>query len=308
MTWFYYLAAAGFGLIFGSFFNVVIYRVPNDESLGARSRCPLCGEMIHWYDNIPLLSFVLLKGRCRRCGAGISWRYPLVELSTAALFVITYWWSIAIVPGELGVTTGRIAPELFIGMLMVSVLIISTGVDLTHGIIPNRVMYPSLVLMLALVTGIALYRGQPGRIGLAVAGGAIGGGFLFIAGLLYGAVFMRGHHWHPDGQEENDGRGEAGPDTDDEDPAAVIPTGIGMGDVKLLAFTGMALGYFHWYLVLVGLFLGFLTGALVSIFLVIFAGHGRKDRLPFAPFLSAGCIAALLWGKQLVDVYLGLFR
>jgi len=81
-----------------------------------------------------------------------------------------------------------------------------------------------------------------------------------------------------------------------------------MGDVKLLAFTGLALGYFHWYLVMVQLFMGFLAGALIAIPLIVLAKKGRKDRLPFAPFLAIGAVIALVWGQQIVDLYLKLLR
>ena len=308
MTWFYYVVAALFGLILGSFFNVVIYRVPRKMSLGERSRCPECGNVIRWYDNVPLLSFVILRARCRGCKAPISWRYPLVEASTAGLFVLIYWWSRSLVPSQQGFPSGQVVtPELFIGLLMVSVLIIVSAVDFIDGIVPNRVIYPGLVMMLLLVTGVALYRGQPGRIGLAVASAAIGAGLLFVAGMLYGALFLRRRA--PVGVTKVEGAsddGEGGGDTD-EDPEE-FATGIGMGDVKLLAFTGLALGYFHWYLVLVQLFVGFLIGALVAIPLLALARKGRKDLLPFAPFLAAGAIVALVWGYQIVDLYLKLLR
>ena len=309
MTWFYYLVAALFGLIFGSFFNVVIYRVPKKKSLGERSRCPHCGEVIHWYDNVPLLSYAILRGRCRGCKAPISIRYPLVEAVTALLFVLVYWWSRSVLPSQQGLPPGKVvSPELFIGLLMVSVLVIVSAVDLIDGIVPNRVMYPGLVMMLLLVTGTALYRGQPGRIGLAVASAAIGAGFLFIAGLLYGLLFLRGRapadEEGENGSPGEDPNGGDGLEEDDEEYA----TGIGMGDVKLLAFTGLALGYFHWYLVIVQLFMGFLAGALIAIPLIALTRKGRKDRLPFAPFLALGAVIALVWGQQIVDLYLKLLR
>ncbi len=87
-----------------------------------------------------------------------------------------------------------------------------------------------------------------------------------------------------------------------------VATGIGMGDAKLLLFTGLALGYFNWYLVIVQLFAGFLIGALVSVFLMVFKEKGRKEPVPFGPFLAAGAVIALLWGQQLVDLYLKLLR
>lgn len=305
MTWFYYVVIAGFGLIFGSFFNVCIYRMPLEESLGQRSHCTNCGSTIRWYDNIPLLSFILLRGRCRNCGERISWRYPLVELATALLFVLVYWWCRNLMPGDLGLPKGsNISPELFIGLLLVSVLIISVGADIDFGIIPNMATYPGMIIMLSLVIGSALYRGQPGRIDLSIASGAIGGGFLLVAGLVYGALFLRGRVASDDQSQEQAGDSEAGDNNRKLDP----PTGIGMGDVKLAAFVGLALGYFHWYLIVLQLFLGFLIGAIVSIALLGFKIKRRKDRIPFAPFLSVGAVIALIWGNQLADLYLKLLR
>lgn len=319
MTWYYYMVAALFGLVFGSFYNVCIYRMPLEKTLGNRSECPSCGATIRWYDNIPLLSFLFLKGKCRHCGERISWRYPLVELTTALLFVLVYWWSVSVVPAELGLEGEYVfTPELFIGLLMVSILLIATAVDIEHGIVPNTAMYPGLILMLALVTGLALYRGQPGRIGISVASGLAGGGFLLVAGFAYGAMFMKrravtDEETAGDGPGEDkapvDGLPEGGsePGLEAGELEEEMPTGIGMGDVKLLAFVGLALGYFHWYLVLVALFLGFLFGALAAIPLMIARKVGRKDRLPFAPFLAAGSLVALVWGAQLADLYIRLF-
>lgn len=321
MVWFYYLVAAGFGLIFGSFFNVVIYRVPQHMTLGDRSACPDCGMTIRWYDNVPLLSYLILKGRCRGCSRHISIRYPLVEATTAGLFVLIYWWSRGAAPTQLGLPTGQVVtPELFIGLLMACILLIAAVIDIDHGIVPNKVMYPGMILMLLLITGVGLYRGQPGRIGIAVATAAIGGGFLLGAGLLYGLLFLRGtpepqegapesgQEEHPRGRALDLGSEEDAPQEREEEEDLGIPTGIGMGDVKLIAFCGLALGYFHWYFIIVQILMGFLLGALASIPLMIFAGKGRRDRLPFAPFLAAGAIVALVWGQQLVDLYLKLLR
>lgn len=309
LVWFYYLVAAGFGLIFGSFFNVVIYRLPKEMSLGQRSICPLCGMTIRWYDNIPLVSYVVLRGRCRGCKAPISIRYPIVEATTAGLFVLVYWWSRSVVPSELGLPAGKVVtPELFIGLLMVSILVIVSVVDITSGIVPNRVIYPGLVMMFLLVTATALYRGQPGRIGLSAATAASGAAFLLAAGLIYGALFLRGEPSDADGDQGGGKREAAGDDGEDEEEDNGLPTGIGMGDVKLIALTGLALGYFHWYLIIVQIFMGFLIGALASIPMLILARKGRKDKLAFAPFLAAGAVIALVWGQQLVNVYLKLLR
>lgn len=308
MVWFYYLVVAGFGLIFGSFFNVVIYRLPEDKSLGSRSQCPECGAVIRWYDNIPLLSYVMLKGACRKCKTRISIRYPLVEAGTAGLFVLVYWWSRNVLPSQMSLPEGRIAsPELFIGLLFVSVLLLASVIDMRNGIVPNRIIYPGFVCMALLVTGTALYRGQPGRIGLAFLGAAIGAGFLLAAGLIYGALFMR--RVHPaEGGGSRDGGDPSGEGPSGDEGEEDIRTGVGIGDAKLLAFSGLALGYFHWYLVIVQIFLGFLLGALAMIPLLIIGRKGRKERIPFAPFLAAGGVIALVWGQQIVDLYLKLLR
>ncbi len=327
MDWYYYLVMAGFGLIFGSFFNVVIYRVPRDMTLGDRSACPACGATIRWYDNVPLLSFVLLGGRCRGCSQRISVRYPLIEALTAGLFVLMYWWSRGAAPAQMGTAAGQVAsPELFIGLLLSSVLLIAGAVDIDQGIVPNKVMYPGTLMMLALVTGIGLYRRQPGRIGLSLVTAAIGGGFLLGAGLLYGLFFLRSGPPREEGppaasgdacsheEEEEapagcqDRRGRRVEEEDEEEEDLGVPTGIGMGDVKLIFFCGLALGFFHWYFVVVQVIVGFALGALASIPVLIFTGKGRKDRIPFAPFLAAGAIIALVWGQPLVDLYLKLLR
>lgn len=309
MTWFYYLIAAGLGLIWGSFFNVVIYRTPRNEGLGSRSRCPGCGYTIRWYDNIPLLSFALLRGRCRKCSQPISWMYPLVELATGLLFTLMYWWSINVVPGLLGIEAGRpFVPELFIGILLVSVAVIATVVDVTHGIIPNRVVFPGILLMLCIVVGFAIYRAEPIRIASSLALAFGGSGFFLAAGLIYGAMFMKDRkpvkpsEYSMVGPEVDLESGEG------EDEDGLIsdepPTGIGMGDVKLLFFTGLALGYFNWALIIIQLLLASFLGLIFA----IAQGLGRKSPIPFGPFLAAGAIVALVWGQQLINTVLKLYR
>jgi len=132
------------GLTVGSFANVCIYRLPRGESVvWPGSHCPHCQAPIRWYDNIPLLSFLFLRGRCRRCAAPISWRYPLVEALTAALFVQSL--------AQNGASLRAVQ-----GMVLGTLLIIVFFVDLDHFIIPNRVTYPGIALGLlftALLSG-----------------------------------------------------------------------------------------------------------------------------------------------------------
>jgi leader peptidase (prepilin peptidase)/N-methyltransferase len=139
------LLAAVAGLLVGSFLNVVAYRLPLRESLvSPRSRCPQCGSPVRPYDNVPVLSWVLLRGRCRDCSAGISPQYPLVELVTGVLYA-----AVAI--------TAHDALDVALGLLLVTVLVPVTLIDLEHRLIPNRITAPAagaaLVAIVALDPG-----------------------------------------------------------------------------------------------------------------------------------------------------------
>lgn len=317
MNWVYYLGSILIGLVFGSFFNVCIYRLPREEKLGERSRCPSCREIIRWYDNIPLISFIILKGRCRRCGGRISFRYPFVEAGTAALFALVYYWSVNLVPADLKINTPKIAtPEIFIGLIVVSVLIVSTGVDLKHGIIPNEATYSGIAIIIPLIVGLSLWRHQPGRILISFASGFGAGGFLLSAGLIYGALFMRKSPSkeakvsiaQAEGEEITPTASSADVDSLDADSTDELRTGIGMGDVKLMTMMGLALGYFHWHLVILALFIGYLVGAVVAILLILLKKKSRKDRIPFAPYLALGSFVSLIWGPKIIELYLNLLR
>ena len=160
-------AALG-GLIIGSFLNVVIYRLPRDESLThPRSRCPSCATQLRAVDNIPVVSWLALRGRCHHCGAPISARYPLVELSTAVLYAAV-------------VATQDDAVRIVLGLLLVTALVPITLIDIDLRIIPNRITGPAAVA--ALVAVAALDRDFLVE---AIVAGIAGGGFFLIAALLY---------------------------------------------------------------------------------------------------------------------------
>jgi leader peptidase (prepilin peptidase) / N-methyltransferase len=166
------LRAIGFavaGLLFGSFLTVLIHRLPRKESVvGGRSKCPSCGATIRARDNIPLVSYLLLGGRCRACRARISPEYPLVELATAALFAA------AAAAFDHPVVAGMVA-------LLLALLLAVGVIDARHRIIPNRLMYPSLGLFAVLIVGAQLADGDVsiarGAMGLV----AYGGGLLLLA-------------------------------------------------------------------------------------------------------------------------------
>lgn len=158
------------GAAFGSFVNVLAYRLPRRESIvKPRSRCPGCGTTIRAYDNVPIVSWVLLRGRCRDCGMRIAIRYPLVEAVTAILFVM------------LGLKFGREA-ALWPALALAVTLVAAAATDLEERIIPNRLMAAGAVLALVLWT-----LADPGRLPENVIAGAAAGGFLLIAALAYPA-------------------------------------------------------------------------------------------------------------------------
>jgi leader peptidase (prepilin peptidase)/N-methyltransferase len=156
------------GAVFGSFLNVVAYRLPRQESLIApASHCPRCGTPVKPYDNVPILSYLLLHGRCRSCSEPISPRYPLVEALTAALCV-----GAVLAHGS--------AAGIALGVTLVLLVVPAALIDLEHRIIPNRLTAAGAVL--ALVIGLALDpSGEPERL----IAGAAAGGFLLLAALAY---------------------------------------------------------------------------------------------------------------------------
>lgn len=130
-----------FGLIIGSFLNCLIWRIYKEETVGGRSYCPRCRHQIVWYDNIPLLSFLLLRGRCRHCRQSISWQYPLVELATAVLFWLTF---------RLAMANPAPFLPLLRDWLIIATLIIVFVYDLRWQLIPLNVLWPLSVLVLVL--------------------------------------------------------------------------------------------------------------------------------------------------------------
>jgi leader peptidase (prepilin peptidase) / N-methyltransferase len=161
------LAAVG-GLIVGSFLNVVAYRLPRGESLvKPRSRCPHCGTQLRAVDNIPVVSWVALRGRCHHCGAPVSARYPLGELTTAALYVAV-------------VASQDDAVRIVLGLLLVTALIPITLIDLDRRIIPNLITGPA-----AIAAVIAILALDIDFLPEALIAAAAGGGFFLVAAMLY---------------------------------------------------------------------------------------------------------------------------
>ena len=254
MTAFVAVICGVLGLAVGSFLNVVIHRVPEKESVvRPRSRCPKCGTELAARDNVPVVSWLLLRGRCRTCGEPISARYPLIELGTAVLFAAA------------GVRFGA-SWELPAYLLFFAALIAITAIDLERYIIPNRIIYPTLFAAIPLLVAAAVLEDDTSRIATAALG-ALG---------AFVAMFVV--HF-------------------------ISPRGMGFGDVRLSAVIGMFLGWIDGELVFLGMLLGFLLGSVVGVGLIITKIRGRKDHVPFGPFLAAGAVLAVLFSRQILEAY-----
>lgn len=277
-----YIIIGLFGAIIGSFLNVVIHRLPHEESVVfPNSRCPSCGAGIAFYDNLPVLSYVVLRGRCRGCKGAISARYPAVELLTAFLFIAVTW--------RYGLTAA-----LPFDLVFVSALIALIFIDAEHMILPNAITYPGIVfvlvarLLIPYLSSPTHFDDLPGLLEGSMQSLPVWAASL--VGALIGALIGGGSLWLMGWTWEKLRGIEA----------------MGLGDVKMMFMVG---AYFGWRLTILTIFLGVLTGSLIGIVLML--RQGRKDMqflLPFGVFLGTGAIAALLVGTRIVQWYAGQFQ
>jgi len=169
MGWFFYGSAFIFGLVVGSFLNVVIWRWPREESIiTPGSYCPKCQKLIAWYDNLPILSFILLKGRCRYCQGKISWRYPMLELMSGLLSLLALW-------------SFGLGKWFFIYYAFFSALFVASVIDLEHRLIPDEISIGGAVIGL----GLGFLPGNKIAIFDALLGGLAGFLVLFLVGEIY---------------------------------------------------------------------------------------------------------------------------
>lgn len=174
MTWDAYVAvlAGCLGLIFGSFATVVAHRMPRGESIvTGRSHCPVCGKQIAWFENIPLFGYLVLRGKCRHCGARISPRYPFIEAACAVLFAALVW-------------RFEVSFEVGVYAAFFWTLVVLTVIDLEHKLLPNKIVFPAFVVgWVALATAAAI-DGDLSRLIDAAVGAAVFGGFLFTVAFI----------------------------------------------------------------------------------------------------------------------------
>ena len=273
-----FAAVAGlFGLMVGSFLNVVIHRLPKmmeqdwqcqcaelrgeDPPVAEpltlaipRSRCPHCGHQITALENIPILSWLMLRGKCSGCSAPISMRYPVVEAVTGILTAFAAWhfgfgWSAA----------GAI--------LFVWAMVALTGIDFDTQLLPDSITLP--LVWLGLLFNLS---GTYTSLSSAVIGAVAG--YLSLWSVYWGFKLTTGKE------------------------------GMGFGDFKLLAAIGAWLG---WQMLPLTILLSSFVGAIVGIGLIVLTKRGRNVPIPFGPYLAAAGLIALFWGKPLTHIYLGAF-
>ncbi len=250
--------SAVYGLVIGSFLNVVIARVPIGESVvKPASRCPKCATPLRAYDNIPVLSWLLLGRKCRTCRTPISVQYPAVELGTAVVFTLT---------------ACRIGPHADLPAHLVAVagFVALSVIDVQTKRLPDLVVFPSIVLTALGFVATALIDDRSGDLGRAGIGAAAAFGALLVVHL-------------------------------------VRPDGMGFGDVKLALLCGLVLGWHGLADVVVGIYGGFVLGAIVGVALIASGRVRRGVTIPFGPFLAAGATLAVLFGGSLADGLRDLF-
>jgi len=271
--WLFPLAATAVGLILGSFANVCIHRLPRGHSVvWARSECPRCGARVRAWDNIPLISWLILAGRCRDCRAPISWRYPLVEGLAGSLFLAVAW--------HFGPDPGALVMGLF-----ALALLILFFTDLETMLLPDWITLGGVVAGVALAPWNPLLPERLGAlpaIGLALAGAA-GGAGLILAVMAGWRVWSR-WRFPQDASEE-------------------LRTGMGQGDLKMLAFIGAFVGLRQVFFVT---FAAALMGSLFGLAMMMRRRAHRHTLLPFGSFLALAGASSIFFGRQVVDLYLSL--
>lgn len=254
------------GLVIGSFINCFVWRLHKKEGLWNRSYCPKCSKKLTWYDNIPVVSYLILKAKCRYCKKGISCQYPVVELVTGILFLIAF-----MVNWEAGTGNGEFLVDIFTihnlqfwihvlrDWFIIFIMIVIFIYDLRWYLILDKITLPAclIVLLINLYLGIGLWN--------LLISGIIGSSFF-----LFQFVISKGK-W------------------------------IGGGDIRLGLLMGLALG---WPKIILAMFLAYIIGSVAGISLIIAGKKQLGSKIPFGIFLSTATIITLFWGKEIINWYL----
>lgn len=267
-----FIFAGILGLAIGSFLNVVIYRVPAGRSIVVpASACPTCGSSIRTYDNVPVLSWLVLRGKCRDCAAPISVRYPLVELGTGLFFVTVaglFAPTILAAPDTRSIVSGLLVLVAFLFLAAVSVALALIDIDVHK--LPNTIVLPAYAVGAVLLSSASIVSGEYSvllRAGIAMAA-------LFLAYFLM---------------------------------AFLYPAGMGLGDVKLAGVLGLYLGWVGWGAVIVGALGAFILGGVYAFVLILGKRANRKSGIPFGPWMLVGAWLGIGIGNEAFAGYLSIF-
>jgi leader peptidase (prepilin peptidase) / N-methyltransferase len=278
------------GLVFGSFLNVCVSRWPEEKStVRPRSHCPHCERTLAWWENIPLVSWLALRGRCRSCHVWIGWRYPLVELAVGGLWAFSAWQTLTRVPQQdLGAVSCIILVNGIAQMIFIWLLVGLAALDAENLWLPDRLIFPGIVLGLGLSVVRAYFDAQ-----------AVGGSFaewkhrtgvslsFWFLGLVVpaGVVLVIRFLYRMFRDQE----------------------GIGMGDVKLMAMLG---GWMGMRIGLLDFGIGVIAAALFALLLLITPSlranktQWAQQKLPFGAFLSLAGIVGGFWGNEILAAYM----
>jgi leader peptidase (prepilin peptidase)/N-methyltransferase len=267
-----------FGACWGSFMNVCIWRIPRDESVVfPRSHCPKCEKLIAWYDNVPLVSWLALRGKCRNCALPISPRYITVEFITAVLFLAV--WMLYGPFSPIGAAVDLLNSFVFVGayFLMVFGLVMASYIDIDHMYLPDRVTKGSMVLGVILSFAFPVLQSPAlgpipshwGGLLNSVLGLLMGGGILWGVAILGKFIFKK--------------------------------DAMGFGDVKLMAGLG---AYFGWQSVPFILFVSSLIGAIAGMLMIACGKKDLQSKIPFGPYIAFAALFWMLGGFRLWHWYL----
>lgn len=270
-----------FGAVIGSFLNVVVHRVPAGIALTRESRCPHCDDAVRPWQNVPVLGWIALRGRCAACSEAISPRYPLVEAGTGLAFAGITWLGLAHWPDAGGPSTGSgtgagsgigawaLVVVLIAYLYFAAISIVLTLIDLDTRRLPNAIVLPGYIVSISLFTLACVLGADWGallRAGIGMAS-------------LYGFYLLL---------------------------SVIRPGGMGGGDIKLAGVVGLYLGWLGWGPLIVGAFAAFLVGGVFGLALILGRRATRKTAIPFGPWLLAGAWIGILFGEAIAHAYTGL--
>jgi leader peptidase (prepilin peptidase)/N-methyltransferase len=265
------IVASIFGLVIGSFLNVVAYRVPAGISLLRESRCPACDAPVEPWHNVPVVGWLALRGRCGSCRTPISPRYPIVEAITGISFGVVTWWFLgAGIPRLASLADAWALALVTLAFLyLTAISIVLTLIDLDTHRLPNSVVLPSYVVASVLFLVAALLSLD----WTALLRAAIG------MATLYAFYFLL---------------------------RLARPGGMGGGDVKLAGLLGLYLGWLGWGALAVGAFAAFVYGGLFGIALMLVRRAGRKTAIPFGPWMILGAWTGVFTGESVGRWYVNM--